>query len=164
MIEVMTHKGESWSNREIARRCAVSHHTVESIRSSSGQTPRYDDTPRTVTRGDAVYTMDTSHIGRFRAPKISLVETDDAEDDYDAEEFESVDDQNDVAFAREPVMDSVATHESPPQEPDAVDELEEVADELIEEFGMDDATRATIMKITVQDSSYPQHEWLGLAR
>lgn len=49
-----------WSDREIARRCAVNHHLVADIRAHLGELP---DSGRRVTRGGTEYTMQTVNIG-----------------------------------------------------------------------------------------------------
>jgi hypothetical protein len=55
----------SWSDREIARRCAVSQPLVSRIRDEHLQ--QFADAPRTVSRGGTVYSLDTARIGRHPA-------------------------------------------------------------------------------------------------
>ena len=50
----------AWSDREIARRCAVDHKTVSALR-PSGEVPQID---RTVERNGTTYTMNTAAIGK----------------------------------------------------------------------------------------------------
>lgn len=82
MIRVMEHRGENWNNSEIARRCAVSHTFVNNIRPHLETVSRYDQ-PRTVTRGDSTYEMNTANIGKYRAPKMDLDDVDFDEEDID---------------------------------------------------------------------------------
>jgi hypothetical protein len=55
-----------WSDREIARRCAVATDTVSRYRKELGASVEIGqiDQPRTVSRGGKVFTMDTGRIGR----------------------------------------------------------------------------------------------------
>jgi len=53
-----------WSDREIARRCAVGHHLVASVRSSLGESP--SEKPRTyTTKHGTEATMRTENIGKI---------------------------------------------------------------------------------------------------
>lgn len=52
-----------WSDREIARRCEVTHPFVSKIRKSLSGNYYQIDEPRKVKRGDQEYTVDTSNIG-----------------------------------------------------------------------------------------------------
>ncbi len=71
MLTVMEHKGESWSNREIARRCAVSSRFVDTVVSAHhSQIQR----PILVVRNGAAFKMDTSNIGK--ASRAASVLTD----------------------------------------------------------------------------------------
>lgn len=71
MLTVMEHKGESWSNREIARRCAVSSRFVDNLVSANGaQIQR----PTLVVRNGTAFKMDTSNIGK--ASRAASVLTD----------------------------------------------------------------------------------------
>lgn len=77
-----------WSDREIARRCAVGHPLVAEMRSHLEEIP---DTPRKFTRNGTTYTMDTANIGARTAP-VRDANVDDgwgpAEDDVPAIEYE----------------------------------------------------------------------------
>ncbi|MGU3330405.1 hypothetical protein ACLBXB_26115 [Methylobacterium mesophilicum] len=55
----------AWSDREIARRCAVSTDTVGGYRKEQGPSVEIGqmDQPRTIERGGKIYTMDTGRIG-----------------------------------------------------------------------------------------------------
>jgi transposase len=53
----------NYSNREIARRLAVSEATIRRLTDSSASDDA--DGPRTVTRNGTTYTMDTSNIGNL---------------------------------------------------------------------------------------------------
>lgn len=89
MIKVMQHKGENWSNREIARRCAVSHQFVNNTRPESLATVASDGPERTYTdRWGNQSTMNTANIGKYRAPKIDM-DFDDEEVDEDTGEIHS---------------------------------------------------------------------------
>ncbi len=106
ILEVMRHRGEKWSQVEIAERCALSQQRVSQLLS---ETPSYKDlydsepdAPTTVTRNGTTYPMDTTKIGRRRAPTLNPgpdidEETgevrDEADDEIDAEEV----DPNDIA-------------------------------------------------------------------
>jgi hypothetical protein len=71
MLRVMRHRGESWSNREIARRCAVSSRFVDNLVSANGtQIQR----PTLVVRNGTAFKMDTSNIGK--ASRAASVLTD----------------------------------------------------------------------------------------
>lgn len=58
----------TWSNSEIARRCAVDEGLVRKMKAKrpSSDDPKMD-APRTVSRGGKVYSMDTVRIGRQSA-------------------------------------------------------------------------------------------------
>ena len=66
-----------WSDREIARRCAVSHQTVANIRTSICQ--KLTDSPpppRKVIRNDKIYMQNTANIGRGHSgAKVEKTET-----------------------------------------------------------------------------------------
>lgn len=80
MIQVMEHRGENWSDSEIARRCAVSQPFVSGIRPSL--ITDISDSPKTYTdRWGNQSTMNTANIGKYRAPKIDLDDID-FDDDY----------------------------------------------------------------------------------
>jgi hypothetical protein len=75
MLLLMDEEWCQWSDREIARRCAVSHPFVGKIRAARGQQQarpsgnRYQiPETRTVQRGESVYTMDTAGIGTRPEP------------------------------------------------------------------------------------------------
>jgi hypothetical protein len=71
---LMDEEWRQWSDREIARRCAVSHTIVGKMRAEmaerrvllSGNGGQIPET-RTVRRGEVTYTMDTSGIGTHQA-------------------------------------------------------------------------------------------------
>lgn len=66
LVSIDPETGNPWSNREIARRCAVDETLVRRLRPSSAAEPQMDQ-PRTVSRGGKVYSMDTGRIGRPRS-------------------------------------------------------------------------------------------------
>lgn len=71
MLRVMRHRGESWSNREIARRCAVGSRFVDNLVSAHGaQIQR----PTLVVRNGTAFKMNTSNIGK--ASRAASVLTD----------------------------------------------------------------------------------------
>lgn len=73
ILEVMRHRGEKWSHQEIADRCAISRPRVTQLMTELSSKDLLDsepDTPTTVTRGGTTYPMDTTNIGRWRAPNI----------------------------------------------------------------------------------------------
>jgi hypothetical protein len=71
ILEVMRHRGEKWSNVEIAERCAVHPSTVSRILPDLSIADAIDsDTPTTVTRNGTTYEIDTTNIGRWRAPNL----------------------------------------------------------------------------------------------
>ena len=58
-----------WSDREIARRCAVSNRFVSNLRAAlsvNGSQIETDGRPRTVERGGTIYTQNTDNIGGSR--------------------------------------------------------------------------------------------------
>ena len=57
-----------WSDREIARRCAVSPPTVSALRESICKSFTDSPSDRKVERNGTVYTQDTSRIGRTPRP------------------------------------------------------------------------------------------------
>jgi len=58
-----------WSDREIARKCSVTHPTVASYRQSIWKNlPDSPPATRKVERGGKVYEQDTTKIGRQTAP------------------------------------------------------------------------------------------------
>ena len=57
-----------WSDREIARRCKVSHETVRRLRGSICH-KMTDSRPRKVRRNGAVYEQDTANIGKPSPPE-----------------------------------------------------------------------------------------------
>lgn len=70
MFGVMEHRGENWSDAEIARRCGVGWDLAKAVRLSIFRIPE-DATTRLVTRGGRTFEMDTSRIGvRLPAPVI----------------------------------------------------------------------------------------------
>lgn len=58
-----------WSNREIARRCGVSHQFVNSLRDEVSGNGCQIATERKVERGGTTYTLDTSKIGKTKPPE-----------------------------------------------------------------------------------------------
>lgn len=86
LVSVDPETGAPWSNREIARRCAVSADLVDRLRPIV--CPKQADAPRTVSRGGNVYTMDTAAIGRKpieTTPEIPADEPAPAEPQAEAE-------------------------------------------------------------------------------
>lgn len=63
LVSIDPETGNPWSNREIARRCAVDEWLVRKLRAPSAGAPQMDE-PRTVSRGGKVYLMETGRIGR----------------------------------------------------------------------------------------------------
>ncbi|MCJ2017151.1 hypothetical protein MKK84_06900 [Methylobacterium sp. E-065] len=63
LVSINPETGDPWSNREIARRCAVDEGLVRKLRPASADNPQIDQ-PRTVSRGGKVYSMETGRIGR----------------------------------------------------------------------------------------------------
>ncbi len=82
ILTVMRHRGEKWSNVEIAEKCALSDRRVGQIINETPSLKDFKDTdtPTTVTRGGSTYPMDTTKIGRRRAPNIDAPADDDEED------------------------------------------------------------------------------------
>jgi hypothetical protein len=79
ILEVMAHRGENWSNREIARRCGVSSDLVDRVRPSLPDSG--SDTPRTYTdRWGNISTMNTSKIGT-RAAGPTFAQNEDTQED-----------------------------------------------------------------------------------
>ena len=65
MFGVMRERGESWSDREVARRCAVSEYLVRTMREELSAI-QSQMTTRTVWRGGASYEMDVAGINADR--------------------------------------------------------------------------------------------------
>ena len=64
-----------WSDREIARRCAVGADMVGRLRPPPSVAQRQIEAPRTVARGGATYTMNTSAIGTRPSPDRSVFDS-----------------------------------------------------------------------------------------
>ena len=62
-----------WSNREVARQCAVSEHMVRDARQTSA--PKSQIAKRKVERGGTVYEQDTTNIGRQSPSSLAGDET-----------------------------------------------------------------------------------------
>lgn len=72
----------AWSDREIARRCGVSHDFVSRLRGSICHS--MTDTERKAQRGDSVYTINTERIGGTVRPKSFIPDTDPDPDEQPA--------------------------------------------------------------------------------
>lgn len=102
MLTVMQHKGERWSNREVARRCGVHHNLVAAVLGESSGGDSQIDAPRTVSRNGSTYEMNTSNIGKVRAPNLATVDRDTGEIvDDDVPEPEYVDPRDPASFVWE---------------------------------------------------------------
>lgn len=98
MLKVMEHRGEHWSNREIARRCAVS---LDMVNRKVSERPVQIETPTTVTRNGTTYQMDTAKIGK----RTAIIDLDTGEidpgpdtSDDDLPEAEEVDPNDPASF------------------------------------------------------------------
>jgi hypothetical protein len=132
-----------WSDREIAKRCAVSFMLVADVRSSVTMNFHSDAPSRTyTTRHGTVATMATGRIGRRqeaeeRADKEDATEVgDDAEDDWGTESTQEAADHSagfTLVVARARLENAVFAQLAkwPPEaKPSAADLLEQIAREL----------------------------------
>lgn len=72
MFEVMTARGDNWSDSEIARRCAVSHTLVAGLRANLQPLQDAQMDQRTVTRGGMTYTQNVANIGQRKLGIVDL--------------------------------------------------------------------------------------------
>jgi len=71
MFAVMEHRGENWSDMEVARRCGVGHTMAKAVRltiftKSKDDLAATSATTRLIQRGGRTFEMDTSRIGSWR--------------------------------------------------------------------------------------------------
>lgn len=91
-----------WSDREIARRCAVTHPFVLKIRSENASGNGYqiaEGEERKATRGGTTYTIDTTNIGKSKPAEITGP------------------DQDEARRSLRECLDSPATHDPEPAQP-----------------------------------------------
>jgi hypothetical protein len=162
ILKVMQHRGVKWTQGEIADKCAITQQRVSQMLQ---EVPSYKDlydgsaSNPTVTRNGTTYPMNTSNIGKWRAPSLSdLAAHDEEEIDEDTGEilsgepppYEVVDPRDPGSYAWDPPTRTQSSHteeqedeEDDEEEPDE-EEPDEVADalfDLIERFGKSEVLR-----------------------